>query len=245
MKISSLHVLCEGYGRSFSIDYSNANIDPRPNVLALGRWINHKGTKLLCGVNLNYLSDDQVLELQKNLQTILGDRNLRRRVRKLRSLMPQIFDRAYRTYNQEHVRIIAPGTLKFYREPKPQPFKEPVTKAIEPIKAKKELKKPEDITKEINKIEKDDRGVDFDKEEPEQDDKDVLEKEKKVAAKDAKLEKGEPIKPEKETKKPKEKIKEPEPEKDANFGKSKPEIIKPEDLDFEEGEEDTDEGIPK
>jgi hypothetical protein len=242
MKISSLHVLCEGYSRTYKFGYDNFNIDPRPNVVALGRWVNHKGTKLLCGINLNYLSDDQVLELQKNLQTILGDRNLRRRVRKLRGLMPQIFDRAYRTYNQDHVKIVAPGTLKFFKEPKPQPIKEPVTKAIEPIKAKKELKKPDDVSKDINKIDKDERGIDFDKEEPEQDDKDILSKEKKVASKDIKLQKGEPIK----LVDPRKKIKEPiEPDKDANFGNSKPEIVEPEDLDFEDGEEDTDEGIPK
>lgn len=240
MKISSLHVLCEGYGRIYNTTYSNANVDPRPSVLALGRWVNHKGTKLLCGINLNYLSDDQTLDLQKNLKTILADRNLRRRVRRLRSILPQIFDRAYRTYDQDHVRIISPSTLKFFKEPKPQALKEPVTKAIEPkftrpdmSKAKNELglKKPEDATKEIDQIGTDKKEVDFNKDEPKEDGKKLIEIEKEKVDK------------EKVGEKVGEEGEEVETEKDKNFGKSE---ISPEDLDeeFEDGEEDQDSGLP-
>jgi hypothetical protein len=242
MKLSS--VLCEGYGRTYEFGYDNFNIDPRPSVLALGRWVNHKGTKLLCGINLNYLSDDQVSDLQKNLQVILGDRNLKRRVRKLRSIVPQIFDRAYRTYNQDHVRIIAPGTLKFFREPKPQDLAEPTTKAVTPkhfvkpnIKPdvdKKEIEKPEDASKEIDNIDVDKRGVNLDQDEPKPNAKKILDKEKKDVD-NKKIDKR--IEQEKQGK-------EQELEKDSNFGKSKPEVIEPEDLDFEDGEEEQDAGLP-
>lgn len=242
MKLSL--VICEGYGRSYDISYSNANVDPRPNVLALGRWVNHKGTKLLCGVNLNYLSDDQVLDLQKNLQNILKDRNLKRRVRRLRSVLPQIFDRAYRTYNQDHVRIIAPGTLKFFREPKPQDLTDPKTKAVTPkqfvkpdIKTdvdKDGLEKPEDASKEIDNINVDKREVDFNKDEPRPNAKKILDKEKKDVD-NSKIDKR--IEQEKQGK-------EQELDKDSNFGKSKPEVIEPEDLNYEDGEEEQDAGIP-
>ena len=242
MKISSLHVLCEGYGRVYNTSYSNANVDPRPSVLALGRWVNHKGTKLLCGINLNYLSDDQTLDLQKNLQSILGDRNLRRRVRRLRSTLPQIFDRAYRTYNQDHVRIIAPETLKFYKEPKPQAVKVPVTKAIEPkfkkpdvsrikpdiskIEADKdinrELNPPEDASQEIIDVENDKKEIDFNKDEPKLSGKELIKKGKET------IEKG---------------VEKDKAEKDKNFGKSDPNVDA-DDLDYEEGEEEQDDGIP-
>jgi hypothetical protein len=64
------------------------------------------------------------------LKTILGDRNLRRRVRKLRALMPDVFDNAYRTYNQDYVAAVKPGTLKMIAakikpEEKPEPKPEP------------------------------------------------------------------------------------------------------------------------
>jgi len=244
-------VLCEGYGRRYDLSYDRFNIDPRPNVLALGRWVNHRGTKLLCGINLNYLSDDQVVDLQKNLPTILGDRNLRRRVRKLRGLAPQIFDRAYRTYDQDHVRIIAPGTLKFFREPKPQDIKDPLTKAVTPkqfvrpdVKTDKpEIKKPEDADKEIDNIDKDKQSLDLDRDEPDRDGKETLDKEikdvddQKIDSKIA-HDKIKQIKPKQKG----------EVEKDKNFGKSDPGLddqeIKPEDLDFEEGEEEQDSGIP-
>lgn len=250
MKIATLHVLCEGYGRRYDMAYDNFNIDPRPSVLALGRWVNHKGTKLLCGVNLNYLSDDQVLELQKNLQVILSDRNLRRRVRRLRSTMPQIFDRAYRTYNQEHVRIISPGTLKFFREPVPQAIKEPTTKAVElkpdigkisgvksKIKDKDDLKnkgleepkKPEDV-KDVDNIKNDKLELDVDREEPDRNGKKLLSKPEKTDKKDLT--------------KPVDKEDPENVEKDNKFGKSDVTEIKPEDLDFEEGEEEQDSGIP-
>lgn len=123
-------IITEGYGKVYDFSYWNHHVDPRPHVLSLGRWVNHKGTKLLCGVNMNYLSDDQVLALQGNLRTILGDRNLRRRVRTLRALMPDVFDSAYRTYNQDYVAVVKPGTLKMISakiepevepEPKPEP----------------------------------------------------------------------------------------------------------------------------
>jgi hypothetical protein len=67
MKLSTMNfrkrtdnLITEGYGRTFNMSYWNHHVDPRPHVLSLGRWVNHKGTKLLCGVNMNYLSDDQV-----------------------------------------------------------------------------------------------------------------------------------------------------------------------------------------
>lgn len=116
MKLSSLNgLIVEGYGRTLDADYTRGKqvTDPRPNVLVLGRWVNHKGNKLLCGVNLNYLDEEQITRLRANLQSILRDRNLRRRVRSLRSVMPDIFDKAYRTYSSKAVNIIKPGTLKF------------------------------------------------------------------------------------------------------------------------------------
>lgn len=117
MKLSSINrLIVEGYGRTVDSTYHGKQVtDPRPNVLVLGNWVNHKGTKLLCGVNLNYLDEEQILRLRTNLSSILSDRNLRRRVREIRRSMPDIFNRSYRTYNSDAVNIIKPGTLKFFK----------------------------------------------------------------------------------------------------------------------------------
>jgi hypothetical protein len=115
MKLSLIY---EGYGRVYNMlgTYLGYNDDPTPKVLSLGRWISPKGNKLLAGINLHYLSDDQTSRLQKNLGTILKDRNLRRRVRKLRSLIPDVFDSAYRTYDTQKINgQVTKGTLKFVK----------------------------------------------------------------------------------------------------------------------------------
>lgn len=107
-------VIKEGYGRTYDFDYSGDQVtDPRPNVLSLGRWKSPKNNNLMAGINLNYLSDEQISRLQQNLQPILRDRNLQRRARKLRALMPDIFSSAYRTYNRDAINAVDPGTLKF------------------------------------------------------------------------------------------------------------------------------------
>lgn len=103
-----------GYSRVFDSDYSGDQVtDPRPKAVSLGRWKSPKGNQLMAGINLNYLSDEQITRLQQNLQPILRDRNLKRRVRKLRALMPDIFNGAYRTYKRGEMHEIDPSTLKF------------------------------------------------------------------------------------------------------------------------------------
>lgn len=104
----------DGYGRVVNMDYSHFNVDPRPDVLSLGKWRNHLGNLLVCGINLHYLSDDEILRVRKALPQILSDRNLRRRVRALRSALPDVFNKSYRTYRADRANIITKGTLKFY-----------------------------------------------------------------------------------------------------------------------------------
>ena len=108
-----------GYSRVYEFDYQGDEVtDTRPKVVSLGRWKSPKGNNLLAGINLNYLSDEQINRLQRNLQSILRDRNLRRRVRKLRSLMPDIFHASYRTYYRDGMQEILPSTLRFISVPK-------------------------------------------------------------------------------------------------------------------------------
>lgn len=107
-------LITEGYGRTYDFDYHGDQVtDSRPKVISLGNWISGRGNNLMAGVNLNYLSPEQVERLQKNLQVVLRSRNLQNRSRTLRRLMPDIFSTAYRTYNKDAVNNVDPGTLKF------------------------------------------------------------------------------------------------------------------------------------
>ena len=113
-KYTKSGVILEGYGRRYKFRYTGDEVnDPRPDALSLGRFISPKNNQLMAGINLNYLSPQQITRLQQNLPNILKDKNLRRRARKLRTLMPDIFNRAYRTYKRDEIRNVAPDTLKY------------------------------------------------------------------------------------------------------------------------------------
>jgi len=107
-------IIKEGYGRLYNFDYhGNQVTDNRPKALSLGKWKSGRGNNLMAGINLNYLSPEQITRLQKNLPTVLRNRNLQRRARTLRAMMPDIFNTAYRTYYKDAVDNVDPGTLKF------------------------------------------------------------------------------------------------------------------------------------
>ena len=110
-----LHLLTEGYGRVYGFGYDKFKEDPRPKMLLLGKW-RHPNTRniLLGGINLNYLSDDQVIELRKALPAILRNKNLKARFRQGKKLLPDIFGEAYRTYDRDWVGQVTRDTLKFY-----------------------------------------------------------------------------------------------------------------------------------
>lgn len=109
--------MLEGYGRVHRARYLAFQTDPQPRILVLGHWRNPStGRQLVGGINLNYLSDKEVEELQRVLQRILRVRSLRGRYWEGRRLMPTIFNNYYRTYDKDMVRAIRPETLKFGRE---------------------------------------------------------------------------------------------------------------------------------
>ena len=145
-RINGNKLLNEGYGRVFNFDYNKFNVDPRPKVLSLGRWTNHLHNKLLCGLNLHYLDDEQVERLRSHLQSILKDRNLKRRVNYIRRYLPDIFENAYRTYRVDSVDIVSPETLKFARTPEPDEAGTLTEPAIEP---KKKFVKPPSISDKV------------------------------------------------------------------------------------------------
>lgn len=117
---TSNKIFAEGYARVYSHDYTGDQVtDPRPTAVSLGRWRSPKGNQLFAGLNMNYLSDEQISRLQQHLPTILKDRNLKRRVRKLRSLAPDIFHASYRTYKKDEMNNVSPGVLRFAKPLKP------------------------------------------------------------------------------------------------------------------------------
>lgn len=111
-------IICDGYGRTYDMKYNNWHRDPKPLVLVIGYWTHPStGNRLLCGVNLNTLQGDQIIELRKVLPRILkAGKDAKSRYWAGRKLAPTIFKGAYRTYNTDHVDAVSPGTLRFWNE---------------------------------------------------------------------------------------------------------------------------------
>ena len=134
-----VRLLCEGYGRTHKASYAGWQNDPKPYILILGRWRNpNTGNNLVGGINLNYLSDAEIEHLQKVLQRILGgSKDLRGRYWRGRSLLPSVFNRAYRTYRQDLINAVTPGTLRYLKpdgsEPEPEKKKLAQVAPMEPV----------------------------------------------------------------------------------------------------------------
>jgi len=119
MKISEIYTINKppiseaGYGRVYRFSYGPHKVDPRPRVLALGRWRSPgTGNILVCGINLNYLSEEEIAQLRQNLATILSKRTLKDRYWEGMRLLPGIFKDNYRTYKQDEIDAVSRETLR-------------------------------------------------------------------------------------------------------------------------------------
>lgn len=121
MKFSDLHeagpveahiayVISEAYPRK-DFGYSNYNTDPRPSVLVLGAMEHPStGNELLYGINLNYLSRDQLGKLREEMPRIFGGNSLKSRYRRLKRFAPDIAQ-YYRSYDTDYIHRVHSGDL--------------------------------------------------------------------------------------------------------------------------------------
>jgi len=113
MRLTLLH---EGYGLVNRFRYNRWQVDPKPTILVLGRWRHpNTGNELVAGINVNYLDDFDLNNLRKKLPMILQKRRLRDRYWEGRRMLPEIFEKYYRTYNRSEVGTVTRGTLRFWK----------------------------------------------------------------------------------------------------------------------------------
>ena len=160
-------IICEGYGRVYYFHYLGWKHDPHPRALFLGRYI-HPSTRnlLMSAINLNYLSESQIVKLQKNLHEILSySRNGYYRYWRARQLgLNDIMSTAYRTYRVDRidgVEGVSPSTLRFIAEGIKQerqkktktrkPLPEPSISHAEKPEAKLEPEPEEELPPEVDK----------------------------------------------------------------------------------------------
>lgn len=110
--------------------YKKAKNDPNPEIVALGRW-QHPSTKnnLLAGINLHYLDPEQVESLYAALPQIMGKDSLKAKYWEARTLVPDIMNVAYRSYDEKYI----DGEETRDVQVEPPPPESPKQKAIEPL----------------------------------------------------------------------------------------------------------------
>jgi len=66
--------LLEATARILRFNYERAKNDPRPRVLVLGRWLHTAtGNKLIVGINLNYLDEDEIEQIVAHAKKLNPD----------------------------------------------------------------------------------------------------------------------------------------------------------------------------
>ena len=109
-----LQELEEPAGPRAHFKYLNAKDDPQPDVLVLGSDLNGN----MGGINLHYLSPNNLRELQTVMPQILRSDDLKDRYDIGSNLAPEIFNEYYRTYDPQYIKSISPDELPWW-EPKP------------------------------------------------------------------------------------------------------------------------------
>ncbi len=103
----------DDYGRKLYFDYRKVRkgkellSHPSPIVFYLGTWrmTDKQGNKkkFICGINLAYLDEGDLAALQNALPDILKNKHTKIRYKIGKDLLPDIFRKAYRTYNTNNI----------------------------------------------------------------------------------------------------------------------------------------------
>lgn len=103
----SVTILENGEGPRWRFNYNNFKNDPKPDILLLGAYRHPTtGNNLVGGINLHYLTKQQIEDLAKVLPRIMAANNLYYRYHTGKQLLPEVFTKFYRTYDAKYIRGI-------------------------------------------------------------------------------------------------------------------------------------------
>jgi hypothetical protein len=93
--------------------YSGQDVhDTKPDILVLGSYTHPStGNDLVGGININYLTNIELKTLMKQLPSFIDAADLYDRYHAGKELLPDIFDKAYRTYDADLIQSPKPGQL--------------------------------------------------------------------------------------------------------------------------------------
>ena len=116
-RIARIRILAEGPmgAPRWDFDYTNHKHDPSPEALILGTYQHPtSGNELVGGVNLHYLTRQQIIDLQKSLPRIMRGSDLKQRYDIGTRVLPGVFNNAYRTYRSDYVQGVKPSELPYW-----------------------------------------------------------------------------------------------------------------------------------
>ncbi len=107
----------------------------------MGRWVHPTtGNQLTCGLNLNYLSDEEIEEVRKYLNYIMKPASLKNKYWVGRSLLPAIWRKAWRTYDERYIRSVDQAEF----EPADVDYQQDAEKQVAPPQQQKPTQDPGD-----------------------------------------------------------------------------------------------------
>lgn len=114
--------ICEITNPVLRFDYERAKHDPKPRVLVLGRWQHPQtGNRLVVGINLNYLSKDELAQLKTYLPQIMRPSRLKNRWWVGYGLLKGTWLKAYRQYDERFIHTVRHADIG----PAPVDFEQP------------------------------------------------------------------------------------------------------------------------
>ena len=115
-------LIFEATAKVLRFNYERAKNDPRPRVFVLGRWRHPQtGNNLVAGINLNYLSDDELQQLYSHMGQIMKPSRLKNRWWLGYGLLPHIWLKAYRQYDERFIHSVRDADIP----PEPEDYEEP------------------------------------------------------------------------------------------------------------------------
>ena len=97
-------MILEATAKVLRFNYERAKNDPRPRALVLGRWLHPRtGNKLVAAINLNYLDQEELNQLNTYLPQIMKPDSLKIRWWTGYSLLSGIWLKAYRQYDERFI----------------------------------------------------------------------------------------------------------------------------------------------
>lgn len=121
-RLDEYEPISEATAKILRFDYERAKNDPRPRVLVLGRWIHPRTkNKIVAGINLNYLNDEEIARVQEILPQVMAPESLKNRWWTGYGLLGKLWLKAYRQYDERFIHGIGSADI----EPAPKDYEEP------------------------------------------------------------------------------------------------------------------------